>query len=226
MQRLTARAAKLLPELPEVLELDVNEPEDFTRLREELAQKWDRVDGVLHAIAYAPPDAIGGNFLSTPRASAELAFGTSAYSLKALAEAVAPLMTDGGSIVALDFDASRAWPSYDWMGVAKAALEAVGRYLARDLGAARIRVNLVACGPLKTVAARGIPNFDDLTGMWADMAPLGWDTEAPELVAGPVCFLLSDLAAAITGEILHVDGGLNAMGAPGGTAAGSRLCKD
>jgi len=220
MHRLTGRAAKLLPDPPEVLELDVNEPEDFARLREELAQKWDRVDGALHAIAYAPPDAIGGNFLNTPRESAELAFSTSAYSLKALAEALAPLMSGGGSIVALDFDASRAWPSYDWMGVAKAALESVSRYLARDLGERRIRVNLVSCGPLKTIAARGIPHFDDLTGMWSSMAPLGWDTEAPELVAGPVCFLLSDLAAAITGEILHVDGGFNAVGAPGRAADG------
>ena len=210
---LTERAARRLPEEVDVLELDVNVPEDFTRLRDQLAERWGRVDGALHAIAFAPPDAMGGNFMTAPAESAELAFRTSAYSFKALAAALAPLMDRGGSIVGLDFDASKAWPSYDWMGVSKAALEAVSRYLARDLGPSGIRVNLVSCGPLKTLAARGVPGFDGLVGLWDAAAPLGWDTEAPQAVAGPVCFLLSDLAAAISGEIVHVDGGMNAIGA-------------
>ena len=216
IRRLTERAAKRLPDPPDVLELDVNSPTDLAGLHGELASRWGRVDGALHAIAFAPPDAIGGNFMETPPESAELAFRTSAYSLKALAAAIAPLMKDGGSIVGLDFDASRAWPSYDWMGVSKAALESVSRYLARDLGPAGIRVNLVSSGPLSTMAAQGIDGFSDLAGLWGEHAPLGWDTGAPELVAGPVCFLLSDLAAAISGEILHVDGGLNAVGAAPG----------
>jgi enoyl ACP reductase len=221
VRRLTERAARRLPETPDVLELDVNVPEDFDRLRGELASRWGAVDGALHAIAFAPPDAVGGNFLDTPPESAELAFRTSAYSLKGLAACVAPLMQDGGSIVGLDFDASRAWPSYDWMGVSKAALESVSRYLARDLGPRGIRVNLVSCGPLKTVAARGVSGFDDLVGAWSASAPLGWDVAAPEVVAGPVCFLLSDLARAITGEIVHVDGGVHAIGAAGPAAGGA-----
>lgn len=213
MRRMTERAAARLPRETEVLELDVNRPEDFDRLVEDLGSRWDRVDGALHAVAFAPLDAMGGNFLQTPAESAELAFRTSAYSLKALAASLAPLMEPSGSVVGLDFDASRAWPGYDWMGVSKAALEAVSRYLARDLGPRGIRVNLVSAGPLKTVAASGVPGFGDLAGLWDVHAPLGWDMRAPEVVAGPVCFLLSDLAAAITGEVLHVDGGVHAVGA-------------
>jgi enoyl-[acyl-carrier protein] reductase I len=128
-------------------------------------------------------------------------------------------MSSGSSVVGLTFDASVAWPAYDWMGVAKAALEAVSRYLTRDLGPQGIRVNLVSCGPLKTVAARGVPGFDDLVETFRLRAPLGWDTENPEIVAGPVCFLLSDLAAGISGEILHVDGGFNAIGAKEGVVS-------
>jgi meromycolic acid enoyl-[acyl-carrier-protein] reductase len=216
MRRLTERAARQLPEHADVLELDVNEPADLEHTREALDRRWGGLDGVLHAIAYAPPDAMGGNFLTAPVESAELAFRTSAYSLKALAAALAPLMHDGGSIVALDFDATRAWPTYDWMGVSKAALEAIGRYLARDLGPRGIRVNLVSCGPLKTVAAGGVPSFDDLVKTWQLRAPLGWRVDRPQIAAGPVCFLLSDLASGISGEILHVDGGFNAIGATEG----------
>ncbi len=194
-----------------MLELDVNSPDDLSAL----AASLGRVDGVLHAIAFAPGDALGGNFLSAPAESAELAFRTSAYSFKALAEALAPLMGDeGGAFVGMDFDASVAWPVYDWMGVAKAALESVSRYLARDLGPARIRVNLVSAGPIETPAAEGIPGFDRLAGLWGRQAPLGWDTGNPAPVADAVCFLLSDWARGITGEILHVDGGFHAMGAP------------
>jgi enoyl-[acyl-carrier protein] reductase I len=213
-RRLTERAARTLPETPDVLELDVNREEDLLGVREELARRWGRVDGVLHAIAFAPPDALGGDFLGTPSDSAVEAFRTSAYSLKALAQAAHPLMREhGGSIVGLDFDASVAWPAYDWMGVAKAGLEAVSRYLARDLGADGIRVNLVSAGPIRTLAAGGIPGFDRLKEAWTGQAPLGWDVDDPAPVADAVCFLLSDLARAITGEILHVDGGVHAVGA-------------
>jgi meromycolic acid enoyl-[acyl-carrier-protein] reductase len=210
-RRMTERAASRLPDPPEVLELDVNSADDLTSL----AASLDRVDGVLHAIAFAPGDALGGNFLSAPPESAELAFRTSAYSFKALAETLAPLMgNEGGSFVGMDFDASVAWPVYDWMGVAKAALESVSRYLARDLGPSGIRVNLVSAGPVETPAAGGIPGFDRLAGLWGSQAPLGWDTSDPAPVADTVLFLLSDLSRRITGEIIHVDGGFHAMGAP------------
>ena len=211
-RRMTERAARRLPEPPDVLELDVNSPDDLAGVHDALAERWGRVDGVVHAIAFAPPDALGGNFLSTPPESAETAFRTSAYSLKALAEALAPLMPAGASVVGLDFDASVAWPVYDWMGVSKAALEAVSRYLARDLGARGVRVNLVSAGPLRTPAASGIPGFDDLASAWERRAPLGWDTADPAPVADAVCLLLSDGARAISGEIVHVDGGFHAMG--------------
>ena len=213
-RRLTERAAKRLPTPPDVLELDVNRCEDFEALRDELSVRWGRVDAALHAIAFAPDDALGGRFLDTPPESAELAFRTSAYSLKAMGEALAPLMGEGGSLVGMDFDASVAWPVYDWMGVSKAALEAVCRYLARDLGAAGVRVNLVAAGPLATTAAGGIPGFDRLAAGWRAQAPLGWDPADPAPVADAVCFLLSDWSRAISGEIVHVDGGFHAMGAP------------
>lgn len=213
-RRMTERAAARLPDPPDVLELDVNKPEDFEALVAELRSRWGGLDGALHAIAFAPGDSLGGNFMTAPPESAELAFRTSAYSFKALAEAVAPLMEDGGSLVGLDFDATVAWPVYDWMGVAKAALESVSRYLARDLGERRIRVNLVSAGPVETPAAQGIPGFDGLAGLWGKQAPLGWDTSDPAPVADAVLFLLSDLARAVSGEILHVDGGFHAIGAP------------
>jgi enoyl-[acyl-carrier protein] reductase I len=218
-RRLTERAASRLPAPVEILGLDANQAEDFDRLTTDLGARWGRVDGALHAIAYGPPDALGGRFLETPAPSAATAFVTSAYSFKALAAALRPLMDGGGSLVALDFDAAVAWPVYDWMGVAKAALEATGRYLARDLGREAIRVNLVSAGPLATVAAGGIPGFEQLAGAWREQAPLGWDTADPGPVADAVCFLMSDLARAITGEIVHVDGGYHAMGAPARAAA-------
>jgi enoyl-[acyl-carrier protein] reductase I len=214
-RRMTERAAKRLPDPPDVLELDVNSPEDFEALAKELDSRWGSLDGALHAIAFAPGDALGGKFMEAPAESAEQAFRTSAYSFKALAEAVAPLMEDGGgSLVGMDFDASVAWPAYDWMGVSKAALEAVCRYLARDLGSQRVRANLVSAGPVDTPAAGGIPGFERLAGLWRDQAPLDWDVTDPSPVADAVCFLLSDWARGITGEILHVDGGFHAMGAP------------
>jgi enoyl ACP reductase len=213
-RRMTERAAARLPDPPDVLELDVNEPDDFEALVAQLGERWGGVDGVLHAIAFAPGDALGGNFMSAPPESAELAFRTSAYSFKALAEALRPLMDEGASVVGMDFDASVAWPIYDWMGVAKAALESVSRYLARDLGETGVRVNLVSAGPVETPAAQGIPGFEELAGLWEKQAPLRWDPTDPAPVADAVLFLLSDRARAITGEILHVDGGFHAMGAP------------
>ncbi|MGE0068140.1 MAG: enoyl-ACP reductase FabI [Solirubrobacterales bacterium] len=213
MMRMTERSAARLDPAPDVLELDVNDDGHLAALREELASRWGRVDGVVHAIAFAPADALGGDFLATPRASAATAFETSAFSYKALAESLAPLMTEGGGIVGLDFDATVAWPSYDWMGVAKAALESVNRYLARDLGPQNVRVNLVAAGPIHTAAASGVPGFSDLESAWAEQAPLGWEVEDPAPVADAALFLLSDLARAITGEIVHVDGGVHAIGA-------------
>jgi meromycolic acid enoyl-[acyl-carrier-protein] reductase len=216
VRRLTERAAARLPEPVDVLELDVNSVSDLTALTESLRERWGGVDGALHAIAFAPEDALGGRFMSAPADSAMQAFQTSAFSLKALGAALQPLMDPGASIVGLDFDASVAWPIYDWMGVAKAALESISRYLARDLGPAGIRVNLVSAGPLGTVAARGIPGFERLAELWRAQAPLGWDVEDPAPVADTICFLLSDYARAISGEIVHVDGGFHAVGAPSG----------
>jgi meromycolic acid enoyl-[acyl-carrier-protein] reductase len=213
-RRLTERAAKRLPEPVDVLELDVDKQDDLDALTDTLRDRWGAVDGALHAIAFAPEDALGGWFMTAPAASAVQAFQTSAFSLKALAAAVAPLMDAGSSIVGLDFDASVAWPIYDWMGVAKAALEAVARYLARDLGPQGIRVNLISAGPLGTVAARGIPGFEQLAELWRKQAPLGWQIDDPGPVARAICFLLSDYSQAISGEILHVDGGFHAVGAP------------
>jgi enoyl ACP reductase len=180
---------------------------------QELDTRWGRLDGVVHAIAFAPEDALGGNFLTAPWESVAAAFRTSAYSLKDLSMAVLPLLKkQGGSVVSLDFDATVAWPAYDWMGVCKAALESVTRYVARDVGRDRVRVNCVAAGPLRTVAAKGIPGFDRFIDAWHRRAPLGWDVTDPDPVADAVLFLLSDLSRSITGEIVHVDGGFHAMG--------------
>ncbi len=211
---LTERSARRLPDPPDVLEMDVNQPAHIDALGEALGKRWGHVDGFLHAIAFAPQDALGGNFLNTPWESVATAVQTSAYSLKALAAGLLPLMQErGGGIVSLDFDASVAWPIYDWMGVSKAALEAVTRYLARDLGQHGIRVNCVSAGPIRTMAAKGIPGFQDLADVWGTRAPLAWDVTNPDPVARAVAFLLSDWASGITGEIVHVDGGYHAMGA-------------
>jgi len=209
---LTQKTAKRLPTTPDVLEMDANSDEQIAAVCEELQQRWGRLDGFLHAIAFAPQDALGGNFLKTPWDSVAIAVQTSAFSLKALAVGLLPSMGVGGAIVSLDFDATVAWPIYDWMGVAKAGLEAVTRYLARDLGPKGIRVNAVSAGPIKTMAGKGIPGFDQISGSWSRRAPLGWDVEDPTPVGNTVAFLLSDLSAGITGELVHVDGGFHAMG--------------
>src|SRR3954468_12768851 len=225
-RRLTERMARRLPDGADVLELDVDDEDQLAALAEALDERWGALDGVLHAIAYTPPDGLGGNFLATPAASAEQSFRTTAFSLKALAVALAPLLERGShpSVVALDFDASVAWPAYDFAGVAKAALESISRYLARDLGARGIRANLVSAGPLRTMAANAIPGFDELAGAWERQAPLGWDTGDPEAVAEACLWLLSERSRAITGEIVHVDGGYHAMGAPlNGSAPGKPL---
>jgi len=221
--RITERVAKRLPTTPDVLELDVTNPEHVGVLTGELERRWGRLDGVVHAIGFAPESCLGGDILRAEWPDVATAIQVSAYSLRVLADVALPLMekAGGGSIVGLDFDNSRqAWPVYDWMGVAKAALEATSRYLARDLGPQGVRVNLVSAGPLGTLAARGIPGFGSLADMWSAQAPLGWDTEDAAPVAGAILFLLSDLSRAITGEIIHVDGGFHAMGAPvAGSAA-------
>ena len=210
--RLTEKVARRLPSTPDVLELDVNEPGHIEAVRDELASRWGALDGFLHAIAFAPQDALGGNFLNTGWESVATAVRTSAFSLKELATGMRPLMDAGGSIVSLDFDATVAWPIYDWMGVAKAGLESVSRYLARDLGPHGIRVNTVSAGPLRTMAGKGIPGFDAITDSWGRRAPLGWDVTDPGPVGATVAFLLSDLSRGITGELIHVDGGFHAMG--------------
>ncbi|QES17227.1 enoyl-[acyl-carrier-protein] reductase FabI [Streptomyces venezuelae] len=211
-RRITEAAAASLPSPPEVLELDVTRPEDFTALAGDLGKRWDSLDGVLHAVAAAPQSAISGNFLTTDAESAAFAFHTSAYSLHALATSLAPLLGKGsGSVVGLDFDSSAAWPGYDWMGVSKAALGAVCRYLALYLGPSGIRVNLVAAGPVETVAGRGISTFDRIADRWEAEAPLGWDRADVARLTGPVLFLLSGLSATVTGEIVHADGGMHAV---------------
>ena len=197
------------------MELDINDPVHVENLTEDLTQRWGKIDGALHAIAFAPADALGGNFLETPAESAQTAFTTSAFSYKTLGVALLPLMqaAGGGSLVAMDFDNQQAWPAYDWMGVAKAALQAVTRYMARDLGPHNVRVNAVSAGPLSTVAAKGIPGFEKFDEVWADRSPLEWDTRNPDPVARMVCVLLSDWAAMTSGEIIHVDGGFHAVAA-------------
>jgi enoyl-[acyl-carrier protein] reductase I len=212
---LTEKSARRMKPTPDLLEMDVNDPAQVRATADAIRDRWGSLDGFVHAIAYAPPDALGGRFLTAPWESVQTAFQTSAYSLKAMAEAFLPLMRErGGSIVTLDFDNStQAWPVYDWMGVCKAALESVTRYLARDLGKYRIRVNALAAGPLETMAAKGIPGFSNFRDHWTERSPLGWNTSDRSPVAKMACVLLSDWTPATTGEIVHVDGGYHAMGA-------------
>jgi enoyl-[acyl-carrier protein] reductase I len=210
---LVERIAKRLPEPPPVLELDVTSTDHLASLADRVSEHVDALDGVVHGIAFAPASALGGNFLDTSWEDASTALHVSAYSLKALAMATLPLMkARGGAIVGMDFDARLAWPAYDWMGVSKAALESCSRYLARYLGQYKIRVNLMAAGPLKTIAARSIPGFDQFESMWQQRAPLGWNLSDHEPAARGCVALLSDWFPATTGEIVHVDGGVHALG--------------
>jgi enoyl-[acyl-carrier protein] reductase I len=210
---LVERIAKRLPDSAPVIELDVTNAEHLSSLAERVGGHLDGLDGVVHSIGNAPQAALGGNFLQTEWADVATAVHVSTYSLKALAVAALPLMSEGGSIVGLDFDASVAWPAYDWMGVAKAGLESCSRYLAKYLGPSRIRVNLVAAGPLRTMAAKSIPGFSAFEDMWDGRAPLGWDIADPEPAARTCVALLSDWLPATTGEIVHADGGVHAAGA-------------
>ena len=209
---ITERTARKLPEAPAVLELDVTVPDHLETVRAELAKGGD-LHGALHAIGFAPETCLGGNFMTSPWEDVATAVQISAYSLKSLAEVAAPLMPNGGSLVGLDFDATVSWPVYDWMGVAKAAFESTSRYLARYLGEQNIRVNLVSAGPIRTMAAKGIPGFEAFEETWAQRAPLNWDIKDSEPVARACVALLSDWFPATTGEIIHVDGGYHAMGA-------------
>ncbi|MFJ9177601.1 enoyl-ACP reductase FabI [Streptomyces sp. NPDC102360] len=213
---LTERIAKKLPEPDKVkvLELDVSNDEHLARLEGQVREQLgDRLDGVVHSIGFAPQDALGGNFLNTPFESVSTAMHVSAFSLKSLTMALLPLMSEGGSVVGLTFDAKFAWPQYDWMGPAKAALEATSRYMARDLGKQNIRCNLVSAGPLGSMAAKSIPGFSELASVWDSRAPLEWKLEDPEPAGKGIVALLSDWFPKTTGEIVHVDGGLHAIGA-------------
>ncbi|MFI6297435.1 enoyl-ACP reductase FabI [Nonomuraea sp. NPDC050790] len=210
---LVERIAKRLPHPVPVLELDVQNTEHLDTLASRVGEHVDGLDGVVHSIGFAPQTALGGNFLNTTWEDVATALHISTYSYKSLAVACLPLMKEGGSVVGLDFDASKAWPVYDWMGVAKAGLESANRYLARDLGKQGIRVNLVAAGPLRTMAAKSIPGFKEFEDSWPEKAPLGWDLSDTVPAARACVALMSDWFPATTGEILHVDGGVHAIGA-------------
>jgi meromycolic acid enoyl-[acyl-carrier-protein] reductase len=211
---ITRRIVKRLPQPAPVIELDVTDEEHLARLPELVGEHVDGLDGVVHSIAYGNPETLlGGKFLSVPWADVAQAVQVSAFSLASLSTACLPMMGSGGSVVGLTFDATVAWPAYDWMGVAKAGLESCARYLARDLGPKGVRVNLVSAGPLKTLAAKAIPGFEGLEAMWSDRSPLGWDETDTDPAARAVVALLSDFFPATTGEIVHVDGGYHAMGA-------------
>ena len=211
--RLTERTARKLPREAEVREFDVTSAEQADNLRDHLSSTWGRVDGALHAIGFAPEICLGEDFMAAEWPDVAVAMEISAYSLKTVAEVVAPLMSNGGSIVGLDFDARFAWPAYNWMGVAKAALESTSRYLARALGPDGVRVNMVAAGPIRTMAAKSIPGFSEFEDAWGSRAPLGWDVHDGEPVARACVALLSDWFPSTTGEMVHVDGGYHAIGA-------------
>jgi enoyl-[acyl-carrier protein] reductase I len=209
---LTTRIAARLPKLPPIIELDVTNQEHLDGLAAEVNKHLPHLDGVVHSIGFAPEAALGGNFLNTQWEDVATAVQVSAFSLKSLTMACHPLFNNGASVVGLDFDAQVAWPKYDWMGVAKAALESTSRYLARDLGKDNVRVNLIAAGPIKTIAAKSIPGFQEFENVWNERSPLFWDIEDPVPAAKGAVALLSDWFPKTTAEIIHVDGGLHAMG--------------
>lgn len=210
---LTQRTARKIGDDIDVYELDVTVPEHGVAVREALAEKWGHIDGVVHSIGFAPEVCLGDDFLAAQWDDVAVAIHISAYSFKALADAFLPLMGAGGSFVGFDFDNQQAWPAYNWMGVAKSALQSVSRYLAKEVGPKGIRSNLVAAGPIKTMAAKSIPGFAIFEDSWSDRAPLGWDVTNSDPVARAAIALLSDWFPATTGEIIHVDGGYHAMGA-------------
>ncbi len=210
--RLTEVIAKRLPAPAPVVQLDVTDDDDLAALPDRVREHTDHLDGAVHSIGFAPQSVMGGNFLAGEWSDVATALQVSAYSLKSLATAALPLLTRGSGLVGLTFDARYAWPVYDWMGVAKAAFESTARYLARDLGPQGVRVNLVSAGPIRTTAAKSIPGFETMEGGWDARAPLGWDVSSPEPAARAVAALLSDWFPATTGEIVHVDGGVHAMG--------------
>jgi enoyl-[acyl-carrier protein] reductase I len=210
---LVERVARKLPQPAPLVELDVTDEEHLAALADKVREHVPALDGVVHSIGYAPPSCLGGDFLDAPWTDVATALQVSTYSLKSLAVATLPLFGDsGGSVVGLTFDATVAWPAYDWMGVAKAGLESTSRYLARELGPRKIRVNLVAAGPVRTMAAKSIPGFATFEDAWGGRAPLGWDNSNAEPVARGIAVLLSDWLPATTGEIVHIDGGFHAMG--------------
>ncbi|MBJ7595950.1 MAG: enoyl-ACP reductase FabI [Candidatus Dormibacteraeota bacterium] len=212
---LTERSAKRLEPHPDVLEMDVVDVDQVHGVAAAVRERWGSIDGVVHAIGFAPEDCLGGHFMETPWSSVATAMQVSSFSLKTLAAELVPLMpSTGGALVALTFDGTLAWPLYDWMGPAKAALEAIGRYLARDLGPRHVRVNTISAGPLETIAAKSIPGFRTLKDAWSGQAPLGWDATDAGPVADTAVFLLSDMARGISGEVIHVDGGYHSQGAP------------
>ncbi|MEY2975063.1 MAG: enoyl-[acyl-carrier-protein] reductase [Actinomycetota bacterium] len=210
---LTQRTARKLSSEVDVFEFDVTVPEHVESVRESVRESLGRVDGVLHSIGFAPASCLGDDFFAAPWSDVATAMHVSTYSLKTLADAFVPLMGPGGSIVGLDFDNQQAWPAYNWMGVAKSALQSLSRYLARELGPSGIRCNLVAAGPVRTIAAKSIPGFALFEDTWDSRAPLGWDVNDSEPVARACVALLSDWFPATTGEIVHVDGGHHAVGA-------------
>jgi enoyl-[acyl-carrier protein] reductase I len=210
---LVERIAKRLPEPAPVIELDVTNQEHLDRLADRVREHVDGLDGVVHSIAFGPQSVLGGEFLNAQWPDVATALQVSTFSYKSLATACLPLMSAGGSIVGLTFDATKAWPVYDWMGVAKAGLESASRYLALHLGKQGIRSNLVSAGPLRTMAAKSIPGFEQFEDAWAERAPLGWDLDDQMPAARAICALLSDWFPATTGEMVHVDGGYHALGA-------------
>lgn len=223
--RITRKAADLLPARPEVLELDVTADANIEALAGDLERRWGRLDGMLHSIAHAPPEALGGAFLHTPPDEALAGFRVSAYSLQQLSAVLAPLLAraeHGGTVVGMTVDSDRALPGYDWMGVYKTALESVARYLACYLGPSAIRVNLVAAGPVESVSGRGVSTFGDIADYYERWAPLGWDRNDPGRIVGAVLFLLSDLARWTTGQVLHADGGMHAVAGGIGTPGTER----
>lgn len=209
---LTTRIADRLPQKPVIIELDVTNQEHLDGLEAEVRKHFTHLDGVVHSIGFAPEAALGGNFLNTEWNDVATAVHVSAYSLKSLTMACRPLFKDGGSVVGLDFDAQVAWPLYDWMGVAKAALESTTRYLARYLGGENIRINLIAAGPIRTVAAKSIPGFAAFEEVWNQRSALHWDITDPVPAAQGAVALLSDWFPKTTAEIIHVDGGVHGMG--------------